>query len=460
MKNILVFVGLLLLAAPLHYVWGEDEGPVFTQAEIEQMLAPIALYPDTVLSHILIAATYPLEVVQAERWTQRNSDLEGAEAVAAVEDQDWDPSVKALVAFPQILERMSEDLDWTQDLGDAFLLDEERVLAGVQELRQRAYAQGNLKTTEYVEVVREPDTIIIESRTREVVYIPYYDTRVVYGAWHWPGYYPVYWHRPSHYYWHSGFYWGPGVRVHHGFYFSSFHWGQRRTVVIHNHHYQPPTRYYTGRTIARHERAQHWRHDPYHRRGVEYRQRPDQRRVEVHRNEGQPARLDRRRGTQSEYVRPSRPQASETRERLSSPTPRPDAQRAPGRVSGAERSQRPERGGDVRSTQRTADPRQPSQQRPDRSDRSSGAEVRRSQPSEPARPMRQQRTQPERTQPEPSAAPQRQEQTPQRTQRQSRQPSPQSSGGRRDSSAAPAPRSDRSSSPRRERQNSRTRRGD
>jgi hypothetical protein len=452
MKNILVFVGLLLFAAPVHYAWSDDEGPIFSQAEIEQMLAPIALYPDTVLSHVLIAATYPLEVVQAERWTRQNPDLNGADAVAAVEDQDWDPSVKALVAFPQILERMSEDLTWTQDLGDAFLLDEERVLLGIQELRQRAYAEGNLQTTEYVEVVREPDTIIIESRTREVVYIPYYDTRVVYGAWHWPGYYPVYWHRPSHYYWHSGFYWGPGVRVHHGFYFSSFHWGQRRTVVVHVHQHQPHPRFDSGRSIARHERARHWRHDPYHRRGVEYR------RVQVHRNEGAPARLDRRRGTQSEHVRSDRPQASETRERLSSPAPRPDAQRAPSRMSTGERSQRHERSENVRSTQRTADPRQPSHQRPDRSERSSGADARRAQPSEPARPTRQQRSQSEPSpsatpQREPSATPQRRERAPQRMQRQSRQPSQQSPGGQRDRAASPAPRPDASSSPRRDRQN-------
>src|SRR5690625_3640906 len=111
------------------------------------MLAPIALYPDTVLSHLLIAATYPLEVVQAERWTQRHPGLQGAEAVAAVEDEDWDPSVKAMVAFPHILERMSEDLNWTQDLGDAFLLDEERVLFGIQELRQRATPEASARTT-------------------------------------------------------------------------------------------------------------------------------------------------------------------------------------------------------------------------------------------------------------------------------------------------------------------------
>src|SRR5690606_9466242 len=100
----------------------------FTAAELDQMLAPVALYPDTVLSHVLIASTYPLEVVQADRWTRENPGLETEAAVAAVENQDWDPSVKALVAFPQVLDRMSADLAWTQRLGDAFLADEGAVM--------------------------------------------------------------------------------------------------------------------------------------------------------------------------------------------------------------------------------------------------------------------------------------------------------------------------------------------
>lgn len=435
-KTILVVIGVLIGAAPWYLAHGDNGDDanatngtgterVFSQAKIEQMLAPIALYPDTVLSHLLIAATYPLEVVQAERWTQRHPGLQGAEAVAAVEDEDWDPSVKAMVAFPHILERMSEDLNWTQDLGDAFLLDEERVLFGIQELRQRAYAEGNLKTTEYVEVVREPNTIIVETRAPDVVYIPYYDSRVVYGPWHWPDYRPVYWHRPADYYWHSGFYWGPGIRVGHGFYFSSFHWGQRRTVVVHSHHHHPPPRFTSSRSIARHERARHWRHDPYHRRGVEYRQ------VRVHRNEGAPARIERRRATQGEAFRTVRPPASETRERLRSTAPRTEVQRVPSRVS-PERAQRHEQRQEQARDRQTATE---SRQRPDRSNR---AETRRSQRSESSQSVRQQRTQPQSA--APRAAPQRQ-QAPQRSQRPARQSMQHSPSSRRDSAASAAPRS-------------------
>ncbi len=270
MNIIIRLFALLLLATPLAWAQPDAEQEYFSEAELEQLLAPVALYPDTVLSHLLIAATYPLEVVQAERWARKHSHLKGEEAVAAVDNRDWDPSVKALVAFPQLLERMSEDLDWTRRLGEAFLIDEAQVLTSIQNLRQRAYAEGNLKTTEYVEVVREPQTIIIEPRVKEVVYIPYYDTRVVYGTWHWHDHHPVYWHRPSHYYGSSGFYWGSGIHVGSGFYFSSFHWGRHQTVVVNIHHHDRP-RFYSARSVAHYRHANHWRHDPQHRRGVAYR---------------------------------------------------------------------------------------------------------------------------------------------------------------------------------------------
>lgn len=270
MNTVIRILALLLLAAPLAWAQPDAEEDYFSQAELEQLLAPVALYPDTVLSHLLIAATYPLEVVQAERWARKHSHLKGEEAVAAVEDRDWDPSVKALVAFPQLLERMSEDLDWTRRLGEAFLIDEAQVLTSIQNLRQRAYAEGNLKTTEHLEVVRETKTIIIEPRVKEVVYIPHYDTRVVYGPWHWHDHHPVYWHRPSHYYGSTGFYWGSGIHVGSGFYFSSFHWGRHQTVVVNVHHHDRP-RFYSARSVAHYRHANHWRHDPQHRRGVAYR---------------------------------------------------------------------------------------------------------------------------------------------------------------------------------------------
>ena len=241
----------------------------FSEAQLDSLLAPIALYPDTVLSHVLIASTYPLEVVEADRWARNNSRLKGDDAVNAVDGKDWDPSVKALVAFPDILRRMSDDLDWTQQLGDAFLASEERVMDSIQKLRNRAYASGNLDNVEHVRVVREEKTIVIEPSVERVVYVPAYDTRVVYGNWWWADYPPVYWSYPSSYVFISGFYWGPRVYIGPRFYFSGCHWAQRRVVVV-DHHHHHSHRFYDSRSVVRYREAKHWHHNPVHRRGVAY----------------------------------------------------------------------------------------------------------------------------------------------------------------------------------------------
>jgi Protein of unknown function (DUF3300) len=248
----------------------------FTQGELDSLLAPIALYPDTVLSHLLIASTYPLEVVEADRWVRKHPNLKPEEALNAVDDKDWDPSVKALVAFPEILKRMSDDLDWTQRLGDAFLADQGRVMDSVQTLRNRAYDSGSLNKVENVRVIREEKIIYIEPSVERVVYVPAYDTRVVYGSWWWADYPPVYWHYPSSHVFVSGFYWGPSIVIGPRFYFSACSWQQRRVVVV-NHYHNPHTHIYHGRqhfydsrSVVRHSDARHWHHNPTHRRGVAY----------------------------------------------------------------------------------------------------------------------------------------------------------------------------------------------
>ena len=269
-KNLFIALFLMSLSTGLMAAADDQEIEPFSDAELEQILAPIALYPDTVLSHILVAATYPLEVIQAERWTDKNPDLQGSDAVEAVDEMDWDPSVKALVAFPQLLKRLSENLEWTQKLGDAFLQDESKLLASVQALRQRAYDSGNLDKMDKVSVTHEDSSIIIEPIEREVVYVPYYDTRVVYGPWYWSHYPPVYWDYPRHSHHRSPFYWGPRIHVSFGFFFSSFHWHNRHLVRIPRHHYRPH-HYYNRHQIVRHNHVRRWHHDPAHRRGVSYR---------------------------------------------------------------------------------------------------------------------------------------------------------------------------------------------
>ena len=272
MKNLMLQVGRLLSAAVLLIgtattALAEDD--VLSQAELDQMLAPVALYPDTVLTHVLIAATYPLEIVQASRWVKANPGVTGEDAVRAVESKSWDPSVKALVAFPQLLERLSNDLDWTEQLGEAFLADETQVLASIQTLRQKAYANGSLNDNQHVVVERERDIIVIEPARKEVVYVPVYDTRVVYGDWWWPSYPPVYWHTAGVYYRNSPFYWGISVNVRPWFYFGIFDWHHRH-VVVHHHYYHKPPRYYPKRH-KHYVDARRWQHNTEHRHGVHYR---------------------------------------------------------------------------------------------------------------------------------------------------------------------------------------------
>lgn len=272
LQSLWAMVALVLclsIASQAHAAYSDSDYSDFSPAELDQILAPIALYPDTVLSHILIASTYPLEVVEADRWARANPGLAGEEAVAAVERKNWDPSVQALVAFPQILRRMSEDLEWTQRLGDAFLGDEGQVMGAIQNLRYKAHEAGTLERMEHVRVERDQNAIIIEPAVERVVYVPVYDTRVVYGSWWWADYPPTYWHYPGVTY-VSGFYWGPRIYVGPSFYFSSFHWHRRQVVYVDYRSYHRRPHFYSGRSIVHYHGSRQWRHNPHHRRGVAY----------------------------------------------------------------------------------------------------------------------------------------------------------------------------------------------
>ena len=169
---------------------GEEQAETFSRAQLDQMLAPIALYSDPLLAQILIAATFPTQVVEADRWVKENKGLSKDQIDAAMENMDWDLSVKALVPFPQVLSMMDDHLDWTTRMGQAFLAQQKDVMASVQELRHKAYAQGNLKTTDQQKVVVAGESVEIEPANPEIVYVPYYDPAVIYGNWWWPGYPP------------------------------------------------------------------------------------------------------------------------------------------------------------------------------------------------------------------------------------------------------------------------------
>jgi hypothetical protein len=244
----------------------------YEQAELDSLLAPIALYPDSLLSHILIAATYPLEVVQAERWLSEREHLSPEQALAAADEEAWDPSVKALVATPDVLRRMSEDLEWTQAVGEAFIAQQEDVLASIQLLRDRAYVAGNLRGDDDIKVVREPQQIRIETVRTEYVYVPVYDARYVYGPW-WHHSMPVYWSRPGlTVSIGSGIRWSFSYHVPSWYFFSDFYWPSRHVVVHHHHYYERDRRDRWDRRYRPHPRdGERWRHDPRHRRNVDYR---------------------------------------------------------------------------------------------------------------------------------------------------------------------------------------------
>ena len=244
-----------------------QERAPFGQAELDQMLAPVALYPDALLSQILMASTYPLEVVQAARWSRARPGLKGREAVDAAAPMDWDPSVKSLTAFPQILAMMDERLDWTERLGEAFIGQQAEVMEAVQGLRRRAEAAGNLQSDERMAVLHRDGAIAIEPPASGIVYVPYYAPTVVFGAWWWPAYPPVVFAPPPAVYlvsaYRPAFVWGDGILFSAGFFFGHFDWPRRRVEVVHAHRYPVHGHPAQPRTV--------WRHEPIHRRGVPYR---------------------------------------------------------------------------------------------------------------------------------------------------------------------------------------------
>src|SRR5271166_523648 len=191
-----------------------------TSDQLQQLVAPIALYPDSLVAQILAAATFPEQVVVADRWLQAHPDLKGDSLGQAVDQQPWDPSVKALIAFPSVLGNMDKNLSWTSSLGDAYYNQGQDVMDAIQVMRQRAQESGNLRSTPQQTVTTQGSTIIVEPASPEVVYVPAYDPWVVYGdpIVAWPGWYPypgIWYDGPSLWFgvgfgigWFGGYGWG------------------------------------------------------------------------------------------------------------------------------------------------------------------------------------------------------------------------------------------------------------
>jgi hypothetical protein len=239
----------------------------YGQAQIEQLVAPIALYPDALVAQILMASTYPLEVVEAARWVKANPKVTGAKLEDAMQKQSWDASVKSLAAFPQVLAMMDERLDWTTDLGNAFLGQQADVMNAVQALRAKAKAEGNLQSNEQQTVTVEqqpagaqPQTIIIQPANPQVVYVPAYNPTVVYGAWPYPAYPPYSYYPPGYAAVGAVMSFGVGLAVGSALW-GGCNWGSSNVDINVNRYNN-----YNRTSINN----GNWSHSSEHRRGVQY----------------------------------------------------------------------------------------------------------------------------------------------------------------------------------------------
>jgi hypothetical protein len=271
---------LLLAITPGVTAQQSDTAAVFKPEELEQILAPIALHPDSLVTQILMAATYPLEVVQAERWIKQNASLKGDALTAALEKQQWDASVKSLVNFPQVVTMMSEQLEWTQKVGDAFLADQKQVLDTIQSLRAKAQASGNLQTTKEQTIIVEEKIIKIEPANPQVVYVPTYNPTVVYGGWPYPAY-PPYTYYPPGYVASSAMWFGAGMAMGAawGYAWGNANWNggdvdidvDRNTNINRNINRDQAKQKLQERGQGNQRGQGKWQHNPEHRKGVSYR---------------------------------------------------------------------------------------------------------------------------------------------------------------------------------------------
>ena len=251
----------------------------FSNEELEQLAAPVALYPDPLLAQVLMATTYPVEVVQAARFVQANPTLRDRQLDEALRYQNWDDSVKTLAQFPQILAMMDDKLDWTQRLGDAFLAQEQDLMDAVQVLRARAQAQGTLTSSPQQVVTVQAPYIYIQPASPQVIYVPVYNPLIVYGPWPYPAHQPYY-YRPVGWPVATGFFgFGGGIFVGFGLW-GTFDW-HRHVVFVDVARYRRFTEVVNvegrrgeierGRIGPREGDRLAWQHDVRHRENVEYR---------------------------------------------------------------------------------------------------------------------------------------------------------------------------------------------
>src|SRR6201984_2506377 len=263
--------------------------------QLDSLVAPIALYPDPLLAQTLAASTYPLEIIQLQQWLEKNKNLKDKALADAVAKESWDPSVQALAALPDVVKRLADDIQWTTDLGNAFLAQQSDVMDAVQRKRKKAQDKGNLKSTEQqkveTKVIENKSVIVVEQANPQVVYVPSYDPVVVWGAPVYP-YPPIYYPPPGYYaaglaisfgvgvmmgaFWSGGWGWGCGwsnnninINNNNNFNRNSNLGGNRNNIGGGNRPSQQPGRGGVGG--GRGDAS--WKHNPQHRGGAPYRDR-------------------------------------------------------------------------------------------------------------------------------------------------------------------------------------------
>jgi len=258
--------------------------PLIPNDQLDSLVAPVALYPDPLLSQVLVASTYPLEIVQLQQWIQRNGGLKGDDLTNAVQKQDWDPSIQAMSVFPDLVKRLADDIKWTTDLGNAFLAQQDEVMNAVQRMRKKAMDAGNLKSSEQQKVetktVETKTVVVIQPASTQVVYVPVYSPVVVYGPPVYP-YPPIYYPPPSYY--PAGVFIAFGAGVAYGSYYRGgwgygCGWGYSRTTInvnINNNyisHYNKTNINVNNTNINNVNRSgnNNWQHNPNHRGGTPY----------------------------------------------------------------------------------------------------------------------------------------------------------------------------------------------
>jgi hypothetical protein len=257
----------------------KDQEKNFPPGQLDSLVAPIALYPDPLLAQTLAAATYPLEIVQLQQWLEKNKHLKDKELVDAVAKQPWDPSIQAMAALPDVVKRLADDIQWTTDLGNAFLAQQSDVMDAVQRMRKKAQEKGNLKSNEQqkveTKVVENKSVIVVEQANPQVVYVPSYSPVVVYGAPVYP-YPPIYYPPPGYYAagmaisfgvgvamgaaWGGGWGWGCG-------------WGGNNVYINNNNNFNRNVNVNRNNIAANRGGNTNWQHNSRHRGGAPYQDR-------------------------------------------------------------------------------------------------------------------------------------------------------------------------------------------